>query len=62
MEKKHFGTLLMGVVGGLVFALGMCMTMVLEGMMVQGIIVGIVGIVLLLCLIPMCLGFKKTEA
>ena len=43
----------------LVFGSGMCMTMVFEGMMIQGILVGIVGIVLLLCLIPMCFGWKE---
>lgn len=37
------------------------MTMAFEGMMLQGIIVGIVGIVLLLCLIPMCFGWKNTN-
>lgn len=61
MEKKSIVTLLMGVVGGLVFGLGMCMVMAFEGMLLQGILVGIVGIVLLLFLIPMCMGFKKTE-
>lgn len=59
---KRIGKILYAFFAALVFGAGMCMTMVLEGMMVQGIIVGIVGIVLLLCLIPMCLGFKKTEA
>lgn len=52
---------LYGLVATLVFGLGMCMTMVFEGMMLQGILVGIVGIVLLLFLIPMCFGFKKAE-
>ena len=50
-----------GLVATLVFGLGMCMVMVFEGMMLWGILVGIVGIVLLLFLIPMCFGFKKTE-
>ena len=40
----------------LVFGLGMSMVMVWEGMMLYGILVGIVGIVLLLCLIPMFFG------
>lgn len=34
------------------------MIMVFEGMMIPGIIVGVVGIALLLCLIPMCVGLK----
>jgi len=50
-----------GLFATLVFGLGMCMVMVFEGMMLWGILVGIVGIVLLLFLIPMCFGFKKTE-
>lgn len=45
----------------LVFGLGMCMVMVFEGMMVWGILVGIVGIVLLLCLIPMFFGWKEDK-
>ena len=52
---------LYGLVATLVFGLGMCMTMVFEGMMLSGIIVGIIGIVMLLFLIPMCFGFKKGE-
>ena len=61
MEKKSFIKLVLGVVGGLLFSFGMCMVMVFEGMMLWGILVGIVGIVLLLFLIPMCFGFKKAE-
>ncbi len=61
MEKKNFIKLVLGVVGGLLFSLGMCMVMVFEGMMIWDILVGIVGIVLLLFLIPMCFGFKKAE-
>ncbi len=61
MEKKNFITLVLGVVGGLLFSLGMCMVMVFEGMMIWGILVGIIGIVLLLFLIPICFGFKKAE-
>lgn len=40
---------------------GMCMVMVFEGMMIWGILVGIVGIVLLLCLIPMFFGWKDSK-
>ena len=50
-----------GIISCLVFGGGMCMIMVLENMMIQGIVVGIVGIVMLLCLIPMCLGLKETN-
>lgn len=58
MKRENFVTLIMSVIGGLIFALGMCMTMVWEGLMIWGIVVGIVGIVLLLCLIPMIKGIK----
>lgn len=58
---KVVGKVLYGVFSSLVLGLGMCMVMVFEGMMVTGIIVGIVGIVMLLCLIPMCLGFKDSK-
>ena len=55
---KAVGTVALGVIGALVFGVGMCMTMVWEGMMIWGIIVGVIGIVLLLCLIPLCKGLK----
>ncbi|MBD5494598.1 MAG: hypothetical protein HDR12_09555 [Lachnospiraceae bacterium] len=58
VSGKAVGTVALGVVGALVLGVGMCMTMVWEGLMVQGIIVGIIGIVLLLCLIPLCKGLK----
>jgi hypothetical protein len=45
------------VVGAIVLGVGMCMTMIWN-MLVQGIIVGIIGIVLLLCLIPAIAGLK----
>lgn len=54
---KAIGTALLGVVGAIVLGVGMCMTMV-WGMMVPGVIVGIVGIVALLCLIPVVKGLK----
>ena len=50
-----------GLIASLVFGAGMCMVMAYEGMMLQGIIVGIIGIVLLLFLIPMCFGWKVKE-
>ena len=55
---KAVGAVALGVVGALVLGVGMCMVMVWEGLMVPGIIVGVLGIVLLLCLIPLCKGLK----
>lgn len=55
LSGKTVGTVILGVVGALVLGAGMCMVMIWE-MMIPGIIVGIVGIVLLLCLIPLVKG------
>ncbi len=57
LNGKAIGTTLLGVVGAIVFGVGMCMTMIWN-MMISGIIVGIVGIVMLLCLIPVIKGLK----
>ena len=54
---KTAGKVLFGVFGALVLGVGMCMIMVWN-LMLPGIAVGIVGILLLLCLIPMFLGLK----
>lgn len=56
-NAKAIGTTLLGIVGAIVLGIGMCMTMIWN-MMVPGIAVGIVGIVLLLCLIPVVKGLK----
>lgn len=58
LSPRTVGIVLFGVAGALVLGVGMCMTMVWEGLMVQGILVGVVGIVALLCLIPLCGGLK----
>ena len=57
LSAKTIGTVLLGIVGALVFGIGMCLTMVWSSMIV-GIVIGIVGIVLLLCLIPLTKGLK----
>lgn len=54
---KAIGTTLLGVIGAIVLGVGMCMTMV-WGMMIPGVIVGIVGILALLCLIPVVKGLR----
>lgn len=54
---RAVGTILFGVLAAVVFSVGMCMTMVWD-MMVPGIVVGVGGIVLLICLIPICKGLK----
>ena len=54
---KAIAAMLFTVFASVVLGIGMCMTMVWN-MMIPGILVGIVGIVLLLCLIPICKGLK----
>ena len=57
LNGKTAGTALLAVAGAIVLGVGMCMVMVWD-MLIWGIAVGIVGIVLLLCLIPMVKGLK----
>ena len=54
---KAVGTILLGIFGALVLGVGMCMAMIWN-MMIAGILVGIVGIVALICLIPVAKGLK----
>lgn len=59
LSGKTIGSILLGIVGALAFGVGMCMVMVMVWeMLIQGILVGVVGIVLLLCLIPLIKGLK----
>lgn len=57
VSGKTIVSILVGIVGALLLGVGMCMVMVWD-MMLWGIIVGIVGIVVLLCLIPLTVGLK----
>lgn len=54
---KTIGAILIGIIGSLLLGVGMCLIMVWTKM-VLGIIIGIVGIVVLLCLIPFIKGLK----
>lgn len=57
LSGKTIGTALLGIAGALLFGVGMCLTMV-WGRMVLGVMIGIAGIVVLLCLIPFVKGLK----
>lgn len=60
MKKSTFVSMILGTIGGigaLLLGVGMCLTMVWSHMVV-GIVIGIVGIVVLLCLIPFMKGLK----
>ena len=55
LNGKTVGSIVVGVVGALLLGVGMCLTMVF-GKMVLGIVIGLVGIVVLLMLIPLTKG------
>ena len=46
-----------GIIGALAFGVGMCFCMV-WGQMIPGVVIGLAGIVVLMCLIPLCRGLK----
>ncbi|MCI6176935.1 hypothetical protein MR772_10475 [bacterium] len=54
---KTLGTVALAILGALLLGVGMCLTMVF-GKMMLGIVIGLVGIVLLLLLIPLTKGLK----
>ena len=57
VSGKTIGTVLLGIAGALLLGVGMCLTMVWSNM-ILGIVIGIVGIVVLLCLIPLTKGLQ----
>ena len=57
LNGRAIGATLLGVLGAIVLGVGMCMVMVWD-MLAWGIVVGIAGIILLLCLIPVVKGLK----
>lgn len=57
LNGKAVGTICLGIAGALVLGVGMCMVMVWD-LLTLGILVGMVGIVLLLCLIPLVKGLQ----
>ena len=53
MKKKTLLEIILGTVGGLIFAIGMCMCLISEwNMLTPGIIISIIGFVILLAIIP----------
>lgn len=57
LSGKTIGAVLLGIVGALLLGVGMCLTMVWSQLII-GIIIGIAGIIVLLCLIPFIKGLK----
>ena len=55
VSGKAIGATLLSVIGALLLGVGMCLCMVFEKMLI-GIVIGIIGIVVLLMLIPLIKG------
>jgi len=53
MKKETLLEIIIGTIGGLVFAIGMCMWLIPEwDLFTAGVIVTIIGFIILLCIIP----------
>ena len=53
MKKETLLEIILGTIGGLVFAIGMCMCLIPEwNMFKAGVITTIIGFIILLCIIP----------
>lgn len=57
LDGKTVGAVLVGLIGALLLGVGMCLSMVFAKMLL-GIVVGLVGIIALLMLIPLTKGLK----
>lgn len=58
LSGKTVGSIIVGIAGALALGVGMCFCMV-WGKMVLGIAIGVMGILILLCLIPLTKGLKE---
>ena len=57
MKKETLLEIILGTIGGLIFAIGMCMCLIPEwNLLTTGIIISIIGFIILLCIIPI---YKK---
>ena len=53
MKKETLLEIILGTIGGLIFAIGMCIGLIPKwNMLKEGIIVGVIGFIILLCIIP----------
>ena len=57
LSGKTVGATLIGIAGALLLGVGMCLTMIWSHL-VLGIVIGVIGIVVLLCLIPFVKGLQ----
>ena len=59
MKKETLLEIILGTIGGLVFAIGMCMCLIPEwNMFTAGVVVTIIGFIILLCIIPV---YRRTH-
>lgn len=57
MKKETLLEIVLGTIGGVIFAIGMCMCLIPEwNLFTPGIVVSIIGFIVLLCIIPI---YKK---
>ena len=53
MKKETLLEIILGTIGGLIFAIGMCMCLIPEwDLFTAGVIISIIGFIVLLCIIP----------
>ena len=53
MKKETLLEIILGTIGGLIFAIGMCMCLIPEwNMFTAGVIIASIGFIILLCIIP----------
>ena len=57
IDQRTMGAILIGVIGAMLLGLGMSLVMVL-GHFIIGIVLGIIGILVLMCMLPVLKGFK----
>lgn len=60
LSGRHVRAVLLGVAGAMLLGVGMCFCMVWQRML-PGMLIGVVGIVLLVCLIPLLKGVKRGQ-
>ena len=53
MKKETLLEIILGTIGGLIFAIGMCMCLIPEwNLFKTGVVISIIGFIILLCIIP----------
>ena len=60
LSGRHVRAVLLGVAGALLLGVGMCFCMVWQRML-PGTLIGVAGIVLLVCLVPLLKGVKRGQ-